>query len=66
MSNDAILAKLNEIQTTQREILRQLGQPGGWPQGGRRTLYDLTSAIAEKQSIPHTYDTLANDTQKKE
>lgn len=66
MSNDEILAKLNEVQTTLREVLRQLGQPGGWPQGGRRTLYDLTSAIAEKQSIPHTYDTLADDTQKKE
>lgn len=57
---NSILSELQEVRNTQREILRQLGQPGGWPQGGRRTLYDLTSAIAEKQEISHTYDTLSD------
>ena len=51
--------QLNRMEETQKEILRQLGQPGGWEQGGSRTLYDLTAAVAEKQGVPNTKDTLA-------
>lgn len=50
---------LIETRDTNREILRQLGMPGGHPQGGKRTLYDLTSAIAEIEGVPGTRDTLA-------
>ena len=49
---------LIETRDTNREILRQLGMPGGHPQGGKRTLYDLTSAIAEIEGVPNTRDTL--------
>lgn len=49
---------LKEIRDNTREILRQLGQPGGWKQGGNRTLYDLAAAIAEVEGVPNTYDTL--------
>lgn len=58
VSNNEIMKKLEGIESTQREILRQLGQPGGWPQGGNRTAYDLLSAIAAKQDISGTFDKL--------
>ena len=58
-------ARLNEVLALSKEnnqllkdILFQLGQPGGHPQGGSRTLYDLASAVAEKNGVPNTYDTL--------
>lgn len=56
---NTIMNELREVKATQKEILRQLGQPGGWPQGGNRTLYDMTAAVAEKQGVPGTFDTLA-------
>ena len=51
--------QLNRIERNQEEILRQLGQPGGWEQGGSRTLYDLTAAVAAKHDVPNTRDTLS-------
>lgn len=53
-----VLENTRQIKDTQAEILRQLGQPGGWPQGGGRTLYDLTSAIAEVGGVTGARDTL--------
>lgn len=50
--------QLNRIEDTLAEVLRQLGQPGGWEQGGGRTLYDLTAAVAEIEGVPNTRDTL--------
>lgn len=47
-----VLARLERIE-------RQLGHPGGWPQGGKRTLYDLTAAAAEKVGVPNTTDTMS-------
>lgn len=40
-------------------VMVQLGQPGGHPQGGARTLYDVASATAEKVGVPNTHDTMA-------
>jgi len=57
--NDTEQQQLNRIEDQQVEILKQLGQPGGWPQGGDRTLYDLTAAVAEVEGVPNTRDTLA-------
>ncbi|MDJ0010089.1 peptidoglycan DD-metalloendopeptidase family protein [Gordonia alkanivorans] len=37
---------------------RDSGQYPGFEQGGSRTLYDLTAAVAEKQGVPNTRDTL--------
>lgn len=51
--------KLDEILNRVKHIEAQLGDPGGWPQGGARTLYDLAAAIAEKVGVPNTHDTLA-------
>lgn len=56
---EQVLDKLNRIESNQKEILRQLGQPGGWDQGGKRTLYDLAAAVAAKHDVPDTRDTLA-------
>lgn len=56
--------QLDRMERTLNQVLSQLGQPGGWPQGGGRTLYDLTSAIAEKQGIPNTRDILAKKEEK--
>lgn len=59
-SNDMseVTELLKEIKAQNAEILRQLGQPGGWPQGGGRTLYDLAAAIAEVEGVHNTKDTL--------
>lgn len=57
MSED-LKRQLDRIEKNQIHILRQLGQPGGWEQGGSRTLYDLTAAVAEKEGVPGTRDTM--------
>lgn len=54
-----ILENTKTIKNQNNEILKQLGQPGGWPQGGGRTVYDLISAVAEIEGVPNTRDTLA-------
>lgn len=56
---EQVLEKLDRIERNQKEIMRQLGQPGGWEQGGKRTLYDLAAAVAAKNGVPNTHDTLA-------
>ena len=52
---------LIEIRDLARVIRDQLTGPGsaapGWPQGGNRTLYDLTAAIAEVEGVTGTRDT---------
>ena len=53
-----VLANTETILKKQAELLVQLGQPGGHPQGGGRTLYDLTAAVAEIEGVPNTRDTL--------
>lgn len=53
-----VLANTETILKKQAEILVQFGQPGGHPQGGGRTLYDLTAAVAEIEGVPNTRDTL--------
>lgn len=50
--------QLNRIEDTLENVMYQLGQPGGHPQGGGRTLYDLTAAVAEIEGVPGTRDTL--------
>lgn len=50
--------QLNRIEDTLENIMYQFGQPGGHPQGGGRTLYDLTAAVAEIEGVPNTHDTL--------
>lgn len=57
--SNSIEQRLANIERQNAEILRQLGQPGGWPQGGSRTLYDLAAASAEKLQVPDCHDTLA-------
>lgn len=53
------LALVEENNSILKDIMVQLGQPGGHPQGGSRTLYDVASAVAAKSGVPNTYDTLA-------
>lgn len=53
-----VLANTETILQKQAEIMVQFGQPGGHPQGGGRTLYDLTAAVAEIEGVPNTRDTL--------
>lgn len=50
--------RLNRVLENTESILYQLGQPGGHPQGGSRTLYDLTAAVAEVEGVPNTRDTM--------
>lgn len=61
-AQDARLNRILELQEknaqTLADIMVQLGQPGGHPQGGSRTLYDMTAAVAQAVNIPNTYDTL--------
>lgn len=68
---DAIAELLENVETMNREVstlLEQVvgwkrnpdtGAPtfSGWSQGGGRTLYDLTAAIAEGQGVPGAHDT---------
>lgn len=54
-----VIDKLDRIERNQKEIMRQLGQPGGWEQGGKRTLYDLAAAVAAKNGVPNTHDTMS-------
>lgn len=56
-----LIRETNENLKFVRDQLAGIGGGGGWPQGGDRTLYDLVAAIAEKQGIPNTFDTLAQD-----
>lgn len=58
-SENIPMAQLDEILSRLQHIEAQLGDPGGWPQGGGRTLYDLAAAIASKLDVPNTRDTLA-------
>lgn len=53
-----VLANTETILKNQAAIMVQLGQPGGHPQGGGRTLYDLTAAVAEVEGVPNTFDKL--------
>lgn len=51
-------ALLKENNQLLKAVMVQLGQPGGHPQGGDRTLYDVASATAAKLGVPGTYDKL--------
>lgn len=53
-----VLANSETLISQNKQILFQLGQPGGHPQGGSRTLYDLAAAVAEIEGVPNTYDTM--------
>lgn len=59
-------ATLQEVLKNQVIILRQLGLPKAWEQGGNRTLYDVAAATANKVGVPNTYDTLDDSTRPKE
>ena len=57
--NDAKIAA-QQSRDMVKLVLDQIAGPKdftGWPQGGGRTLYDLTSAIAEVEGVPGTRDT---------
>lgn len=63
---DMNVEQLNRIEQKCDLILDQLAGPrnkdgiqtyAGWPQGGGRSLYDLTAAIAEVEGVPNTKDT---------
>lgn len=68
---DALSEIMNRVQRIEIEVMTILeqiagwrrgpnGEPEltGWTQGGNRTLYDLAAAIAERQGVPNTIDTL--------
>lgn len=61
-AQDTRLNRILELQESNakalKDIMVQLGQPGGHPQGGSRTLYDLTAASAQVLGVPNTHDTL--------
>ncbi|WP_115685958.1 peptidoglycan recognition protein family protein [Corynebacterium senegalense] len=54
----ALLIETRDLCRFIRDQLAGPGGSGGWPQGGKRTLYDLASAIAEIEGVPNTRDTL--------
>lgn len=60
---DTVIARLDAQDKAIADIRLQQGWNGGdyagFPQGGRRTLYDLTAATAEKVGVPATKDTKA-------
>lgn len=54
----ALLIETRDLCRAIRDQLTGEHGRGGWPQGGKRTLYDLTAAIAEIEGVPNTRDTL--------
>ena len=49
----------NLLKTIAAQLCGDGNDFGGWPQGGGRTLYDLTAATAAKTGVPDTRDTKA-------
>lgn len=53
-----LLTDIRDLCVVIRDQLTGENGRGGWPQGGKRTLYDLAAAIAEIEGVPNTRDTL--------
>lgn len=53
-----LLTDIRDLCVVIRDQLTGEHGQGGWPQGGKRTLYDLAAAIAEIEGVPNTRDTL--------
>lgn len=53
-----LLIETRDLCRVIRDQLTGPGGSGGWPQGGKRTLYDLAAAVAEIEGVPGTRDTI--------